>query len=56
MNVAWYLCGLNENVPCWLLCLNTWSLVGSAFLAGLGSLGDVELLDEVCHWRQTLRL
>ena len=38
MSVAWYLCGSNENVPCGLLCLNTWSLVGSAFFGRVGEL------------------
>lgn len=36
-------CGLNENCPHWLVCLNSWSRLVELF-------GGVAFLEEVCHW------
>jgi len=43
---------LNKNSPYRLIYLNVWSPPGGTFWKGLGY---VILLEEVCHWEQTLR-
>lgn len=43
---------MSENVPCGLIDLNACFPVGGTVWEGLGG---IALLDDVCHWVQTLR-
>jgi hypothetical protein len=46
-------CGLNENGPCWVIWLDTWSLLDGSLWEALG---DASLFEELYHWHLVLKL